>query len=102
VPVSVIAIALDGWAAKPPASVATDPREDAALFELFIARDEGLVDLWRQHEPYLRALAHAWRLTPAWYVRPRTASGLRFIGQEPGDGHAGPFYFSEALAEAAR
>jgi hypothetical protein len=60
------AVLLGGWSARPPGG---ERPGDSSLFDLFAARDEGIVQLWREHEEYLRERAMAWGIEPAYPKR---------------------------------
>lgn len=76
----VVAVLLEGWAA---ASMTGPGPDDGQLFDLFRLRGAGVVALWQQHEPYLRAEAARLRVSPTWGPRSQ-------------------YFFAEFLARDAR
>lgn len=71
----VVAVLLGSWSAKPPARTAGD---EEGVLELFQAREQGCVQLWRQHERFLRATAAGW----GWQPEIELKNGRRLFAAE--------------------
>jgi hypothetical protein len=62
---AVVAIVLGGWTVK------VDAQADDGAFALFEAGTAGVVQLWTQHEGFLRAEARRLGIAPAWTLEGR-------------------------------